>query len=236
MAVFFTDYKTGNSWGFENTEQWQQFSKQYYELNGSGIEVDWSAVARSIRNMTNNDARKAVKRIIRQSANKIKKPVQAEIKSRYPGGKKYPKNPGRKSGYLRGKHYGPLYKDVKVSVYKNAQGASVSLFSPKNPAKNRWCVLIWQNDGTEERTAKRSIYQKATTYGHKSWWWNGQMRHSYQRKNGKMSFLANREAPSRGRLSPSHFFETTAQASLNQSADFAAAEFQRVFVTQFNKQ
>ena len=188
--------------------------RSYRAIGGDGVSVDWSQVVAALNRMNNNDARKAVKSIMRKTGNRIKKPVASEVKRLYPGNKKYPRNPGRKSGMLRGVKYGPLYRDVKMSVYKNAKGVNVSLFSPKK-GNNRWAVLMWQNDGTNERGIKRSTYIKT----------------SQSRK--RVFYSAN--GNSRGRIQPSHFFEETAQANLQSAADFSAKEFSRVLVDQFNK-
>lgn len=186
----------------------------YSVVGGNGVSVDWSKVVASFQRMTNADARKAAKQIMRKAGNKIKKPVQEVIKQRYPGGKKYPRNKGRKSGMLKGVQYGSLYKDVKMSVYKNAKGVNVSLFSPKQK-QNRWCVLMWLNDGTNERGAQRSIYTKTS-------------------KSRRKQF-ASSSGMNRGKLSPAKFFEDVAQGNTNSAAEFAAVEFERKLVQQFNK-
>ena len=185
-------------------------------VGDNGMSVDWSKVVSAINRMTNNDARKAVRSVLRKAGNQIKKPVANEVKRLYPGGKHYPRNKGRKSGVLRGVKYGPLYKDVKMSVYKSVKGVNVSIFSPRK-GQNRWCVLMWQNDGTNERANKRSIYTKVS-------------------KSRKKVFLSTNGNQSRGRIQPAHFFEDVAQAQLNQAANYAANEFSRVLVAQYNKQ
>ena len=185
-------------------------------VGDNGMSVDWSKVVSALNRMTNYDARKAMRSVLRKAGNQIKKPVANEVKRLYPGGKYYPRNKGRKAGVLRGVKYGPLYKDVKMSVYKSVKGVNVSIFSPRK-GQNRWCVLMWQNDGTNERANKRSIYTKVA-------------------KTRKKVFLSTNGNQSRGRIQPAHFFENVAQAQLNQAANYAANEFSRVLVAQYNKQ
>ena len=187
---------------------------EYAVVGGTGMSVDWTRVVASLQRMTNNDARKAVRQIKRKAGTKIRKPIQADIKQRYPGGKKYPRNKGRKKGMLRGVQYGPLYKDVKMSVYKNSKGVNVSLFSPKQK-QNRWCVLMWLNDGTNQRSSQRSIYTKIS-------------------KSRKKLFLAT-NGMNRGRLNPVRFFESVAQSNVQSASEYAAQEFERKLVQQFNK-
>ena len=188
--------------------------KTYRQIGGDGVQVDWSRVVSAIQRMDNKEAQKTVKSIMRKTGNKIKKPVAEEIKRLYPGGKKYPRNKGRKTGVLRGVQYGPLFKDVKMSVYKNSKGVNVSLFSPKKK-QNRWSVLMWLNDGTNERANKRSIYAKSA-------------------KSRKKVFLSS-NGQNRGRIIPVHFFEQVAEQNLQSAADYSASEFSRMLVAQFNK-
>ena len=188
--------------------------KTYRQIGGDGVQVDWSRVVSAIQRMDNKEAQKTVKSIMRKTGNKIKKPVAEEIKRLYPGGKKYPRNKGRKAGVLRGVQYGPLFKDVKMSVYKNSKGVNVSLFSPKKK-QNRWSVLMWLNDGTNERANKRSIYAKSA-------------------KSRKKVFLSS-NGQNRGRIIPAHFFERVAEQNLQSAADYSASEFSRMLVAQFNK-
>jgi hypothetical protein len=188
--------------------------KTYRQIGGDGVQVDWSRVVSAIQRMDNKEAQKTVKSIMRKTGNKIKKPVAEEIKRLYPGGKKYPRNKGRKTGVLRGVQYGPLFKDVKMSVYKNSKGVNVSLFSPKKK-QNRWSVLMWLNDGTNERANKRSIYAKSA-------------------KSRKKVFLSS-NGQNRGRIIPAHFFEQVAEQNLQSAADYSASEFSRMLVAQFNK-
>lgn len=190
--------------------------RSYKALGADGMSVDWSQVVSAINRMNSNDARKAVRSVLRKTGNKIKKPVASQIKRLYPGGKRYPRNKGRKAGMLRGVKYGPLYRDVKMSVYRNVKGVNVSIFSPKR-GKNRWCVLIWQNDGTNERANKRSIYAKVS-------------------RSRKKVFLATNGNQSRGRIQPAHFFEDMAASQLQQAASYSAGEFSRVLVQQYNRQ
>ena len=188
--------------------------KTYRQIGGDGVQVDWSRVVSAIQRMDNKEAQKTVKSIMRKTGNKIKKPVAEEIKRLYPGGKKYPRNKGRKAGVLRGVQYGPLFKDVKMSVYKNSKGVNVSLFSPKKK-QNRWSVLMWLNDGTNERANKRSIYAKSA-------------------KSRKKVFLSS-NGQNRGRIIPAHFCEQVAEQNLQSAADYSASEFSRMLVAQFNK-
>ena len=202
---------------FAELDQYSTFMRTRDIAVSYGLEVDWSQVVASINRMTNKDARSAVAKILRSSARKyIRKPVQAEVKKRYPGGKKYPKNKGRKSGMLKGVQYGPLYKDVKLSVYKNRRGVNVSLFSPKKGA-NRWCVLMWLNDGTHERGNKRSTYK-------------------YNKETKGKDFIRRNGNEYRGRIAPSDFFEEVAVGGLAEAANFSASEFGRVLVNRFNGQ
>lgn len=202
---------------FAELEQFSTFMRTRDIAVNYGLVVDWSQVVASINRMTNKDARSAVAKILRSSARKyIRQPVQKEVKRRYPGNKKYPKNKGRKSGMLKGVQYGPLYKDVKLSVYKNRRGVNVSLFSPKKGA-NRWCVLMWLNDGTHERGNKRSTYK-------------------YKKETKRKDFIRRNGNEYRGKIAPSDFFQEVAVGGLQQASNFAASEFGRVLVNRFNGQ
>ena len=101
-----------------------------------------------------------------------------------------------------------------MSVYKNSKGVNVSLFSPKKK-QNRWSVLMWLNDGTNERASKRSIYAKSA--------------------NSRKKVFLSSNGQNRGRITPAHFFEQVAEKNLQSAADYSASEFSRMLVAQFNK-
>lgn len=207
----YTDMGFGKKWQVDLYQESTRIASY-----GAGLEVDWTQVVSAIRNMTSKEARKFVGNILRTAGRKhIKKPVQEEIKQRYPGGKTYPRNKGRKSGWFKGKQYGPLWKDVKMSVYKNRNGVNVSLFSPKK-GQNRWCVAMWLNDGTNERGNERSKYK----------YHSGSKTRSFLNASGRMS---------RGRIVPTHYFENIARAGLATAAESVPQDISRILAEKFNQ-
>lgn len=211
------DLELKEQFGFTNSKQIELYKSAVRISNyGAGLEMDWTSVVNAIRNMSNKDARNFVGKMLRQAGRRyIKKPVQQEIKRRYPGGKVDPRNKGRKSGVLRGVQYGPLWKDVKMTVYKNRNGVNVSLFSPKK-GQNRWCVAMWLNDGTNERRSSRSEYKYNTTTKGKD----------FIRAVGKYN---------RGRITPSNYFEAVARQGLFTASNSVAQDISRGLVDRFNR-
>ena len=217
MAYSVFDLEIKEQFGFTNSKQVELYKEAVRIANyGAGLEIDWTSVVSAIQNMTNKEARKFVGKCLRDAGRKyIRKPVQQEIKRRYPGGKVDPRNKGRKSGVLRGIQYGPLWKDVKMTVYKNRNGVNVSLFSPKK-GQNRWCVAMWLNDGTNERRSSRSEYKYNTT------------------TKGK-DFVRARGQFNRGRITPSNYFETVARQGLFAASNSVAQDISHALANRFNQ-
>lgn len=168
--------------------------------------------------------KKVTKSAFRAGATVIKKREQErvkqihckspEFKNKYPGRKrKYPNQKGHVHGMLRGVDYGALTKDIKVRVYRNGGGANVSLYSQKK--QNRWCVLMWLNEGTSPRGTKRSTYQNTYDYGYKQWRYKGQTYVSMRRATGK-AFAASNGA-NRGQIPAMEYFLPTAKAALAEA-------------------
>lgn len=193
-----------------------------YAVIGSGsdgVSIDWSDTVAAIQRMDPKNARKLVKRVLREAGKVIKVPVQQEIKRLYPGGKFYPRDPNRKPGMFKGQKRDPLYKAVKVYVYKNAHGLNVNIYPPKKKRDVGLVLAEWLEAGTDERGHKRSTYKSVTLKGgHKS----------------KHRYFTNYNGQYRGRISPAHYFDRTANENLGRAADYAEAEFPKKLADQFN--
>lgn len=189
-----------------------------YVVIGSGsdgVSIDWSDTVAALQRMDPKNTRKLVKKVLREAAKAIKIPVQQDIKRLYPGGKFYPRDPNRKPGMFKGQKRDPLYKAVKICVYKNAHGVNVNLFPPKKKRDVGLVLAEWLESGTEERGHKRSTYKSKNKSKHRYFTgYNGQYR---------------------GRISPAHFFDRTANENLERAAEIAEQEFQNKLAEQFNK-
>ena len=190
-----------------------------------GVTYDFSEVKDALERIDGKSLKKTFKKIFRQAGNKIKKPIQAKVKT-HPWPRKrgeYKERPN--SGILKGKYYGPLWKDVKMSVYKNAKGVNVSLFENKKK-DNRWCVLMWLNDGTEERGNARSTYEKTAT---------GKRFKHYNTREGIYRFNYH-FGVYRGKIRSSHFFEQTAGSAVTSAEGWASSEFGKRIIEAYEGQ
>lgn len=111
-------------------------------------DIDVRAVMTAIEGLKDNEFRGAVRTAIRKSLAIVRSSVQVWVRRKYPGGRR------KNSGMLRGKKYGPLYKDVRLSVWKKqAKGGSVSLLEGRKA--NRVCVLRWLEESKDERVTEK---------------------------------------------------------------------------------
>lgn len=117
------------------------------------IEINTANIEKMLGGLKRSELTPAFKVAFRKAAGVLASAVRNRVRQDYPGGRR------ANSGVLRGVQYGPLYKDVKMTVYKSGEGANVSLFSRSKP--NRWCVLYWLNDGAD-RTGSKAAYTRKT--------------------------------------------------------------------------
>ena len=95
-----------------------------------------------LRRMAGVDVSKTMKKVWADVVKPIEKHLQEVVKQRYP----------HKKGILRGKKYGPLYKDIDKKIWSKGGGACVYIFRNN---KGRQCVLRWLDAGTQQRQTER---------------------------------------------------------------------------------
>lgn len=189
-------------------------------VGSDGVSIDWSDTVAAIQRMDPKNAKKIVRKVLREAGKMIRVPVQQEIKRLFPGGKHYPRDPNRKPGMFRGQKRDPLYKAAHVYIYKNSHGLNVNIFPPKKK-KNVGLVLAeWLEAGTDERGHVRSTYKSVTLKGgHKS----------------KHRYFTNYNGQYRGRITPGNYFRPVADEALGRAATYSEEAFQRNLVEQFNR-
>ena len=119
------------------------------------VDIDTREAERMFDALDVKSMRKTLKSSVRRGALTVRRSVQSEVKSRFGTGR---------TGFVRAKGKGrlkavnvrgilrvarPLYKDVKMFVYKKALGANVSILNGRY--WNRAYILRFLNQGTDER-------------------------------------------------------------------------------------
>ena len=189
-------------------------------VGSDGLSIDWSDTVAALERMDPKKTRSLVRRVLREAGKVIELPVKQELKSLYPGGKKYPRDPNRKSGYFKGQKRKPLYRYARVYVYKNAHGVCVSIYPNRKRKRDIGDLLAeWLDAGTNERGSLRTTYKSRGIRGHKT----------------KKRYFTNYNGPYRGRLSPANYFKPVANDALERAATHAEEAFQRNLVEQFNR-
>lgn len=141
--------------------------------------VDWSQFRDLVKSLKGTELRAAIRRGLRESARIMQRGVAKEVKSLWPDSgnqrpdnsliRKRKKRKGRKirtrSGWFIAR---PIWKDVKMAVWYKELGASVSLYSTRNPASRAY-VLRYLNDPTKPRytKGKKRAYRGFTGGGKK---------------------------------------------------------------------
>ena len=105
-------------------------------------EYDLSEIEAAMNRMAPKNIQKALKAAYKKGADMIKKAEVSTVKGMFPHGRY------KRSGMLRDKKYGPLYKDLRTKAWSRGGGASVYMYSR---GEGRQCVLYWLDRGTEPR-------------------------------------------------------------------------------------
>lgn len=115
------------------------------------VEVDATRVNELLKRLNDDEARKAIKSALRKSILIIRKQAQenlvhAAINAEFGSTK-------------NGITFKPLKNEIKITVYRNASGARISLID-KRKKGSRAFMLPFFEEGTPERTA----YKKSATH------------------------------------------------------------------------
>lgn len=127
--------------------------------NGNGSYATLEINDERLRKMLNDLSQKELEKVGKTGVRKIllfvRKGVQRSLRSKIKDERKsrLVKSKRINGVYIR---YGPLYKDVKISVRKTSFGGSVSLLATRRKT-NRSHVLRFLNQGTKERKKRGKI-------------------------------------------------------------------------------
>lgn len=121
--------------------------------------VDWSQFRDMVRGLTGQELRRAIDKAVRKSSKLIQKGVADEIKSQWPnsGGRKK----RTKAGWFTTR---PIWRDVKIAVWRKSVGSTISLYSSRHP-DSRAYVLRYLNSPTGERRTLSGKYRGAVGSG-----------------------------------------------------------------------
>ena len=126
-------------------------------ISGNGsydtLEINDERLRKMLNDLSQKELEKVGKTGVRKILLFVRKGIQRSLRSKIKDERKsrLVKSKRISGVYIR---YGPLYKDVKISVRKTSFGGSVSLLASRKKT-NRSHVLRFLNQGTEDRKTKK---------------------------------------------------------------------------------